>query len=117
MSGWIYPYYTDGGDVTETLSGVFGIAQFYPSSRNGLYLKGGVGLGRDAFDYSGGPTLSDYGLAFVAGAGYDIRVGRHLAITPTIDFQQHDYSGAQGGGHRERLWAFGVALTYQSGGM
>ncbi len=114
ISSWVNSYY-DGGNVTETVSGVFGIAQFYPATRAGLYLKGGVGIGRSAVDYSGGPTISDLGLAGVLGVGYDIRVGRHLAITPTLDFQYHDYSGAEGGGYRERIGAIGVALTYQSG--
>ena len=76
----------------------FGIAQYYPATRAGFYVKGGLGLGRSAVDYSGGPTISDLGFAGVVGLGYDIRVGRHLAITPTLDFQYHDYSGAQGAG-------------------
>jgi Autotransporter beta-domain. len=117
LSSWINSYYGTSGNVTETVGGVFGIAQFYPARRAGFYLKGGMGLGRSAVDYSGGPTISDYGWAAVLGAGYDIRVGRHLAITPTVDFQHHDYSGAQGGGYRERIWSVGVGLTYQSGGM
>jgi hypothetical protein len=116
LSSWINSYY-DAGNVTETVSGVFGIAQFYPAARAGFYVKGGLGLGRSAVDYSGGPTISDLGFAGVVGLGYDIRVGRHLAITPTLDFQYHDYSGAQGGGYRERIGALGVALTYQSGGI
>ena len=116
LSSWINSYY-DSGNVTETVSGVLGIAQFYPAARAGFYLKGGLGLGRSAVDYSGGPTISDLGFAAVVGLGYDIRVARHLAITPTLDFQYHDYSGAQGGGYRERIGALGVALTYQSGGM
>lgn len=116
LSSWVNSYY-DSGSVTESVSGLFGIAQFYPGRRAGFYLKGGLGLGRSALDYSGGPTISDYGWAAVLGAGYDIRVGRHLAITPTLDFQHHDYSGAQDGGYRERIWAVGVGLTYQSGGI
>ena len=74
LSSWINSYYGSGGDVTETVGGVFGIAQYYPAKRAGFYLKGGLGLGRSAVDYAGGPTISDYGFAAVVGAGYDIRV-------------------------------------------
>ncbi|HJP57482.1 MAG TPA: outer membrane beta-barrel protein [Gemmatimonadales bacterium] len=117
LSSWIHSHYDpDFGNVTETVGGVFGIAQLYPAARAGFYVKGGLGLGRSAVDYRGGPTISDLGFAAVVGLGYDIRVGRHLAITPTLDFQYHDYSGAEGGGYRERIGALGVALTYQSGG-
>ncbi len=118
LSSWINSI-TDpvNGDAVETVGGLFGIAQFYPAARAGFYLKGGLGLGRSAIDYSGGPTISDLGFATVLGLGYDIRVGRHLAITPTLDFQFHDYSGAQGGGYKERIGALGVALTYQAGGL
>ncbi len=117
LSSWVNSYYDNSGKVVETVGGIFGIAQFYPMARAGLYLKAGAGLGRSALDYSGGPTISDLGFAGVVGLGYDIRVGRHLAITPTLDFQYHDYSGAQGGGYRERIGALGVALTYQAGGI
>ena len=117
LSSWVYPHYTDSGDVTESLSGLFGIAQLYPGRRAGFYLKAGAGVGRSAVNYSGGPTISDMGFAAVLGAGWDIRVGRHLAITPTIDVQFQDYSGAEGGGYRERIGAIGIALTYQAGGL
>jgi len=89
LSSWINSYYGTSGNVTETVGGVFGIAQFYPARRAGFYLKGGMGLGRIAVDYAGGPTISDYGWAAVLGAGFDIRVGRHRAITPTVVVQHH----------------------------
>lgn len=117
VSSWLHNFYSDNGQVLESVGGVFGIAQWYPAARAGFYLKGGAGLGRSALDYSGGPTISDLGFAAVLGAGYDIRVGRHLAITPTLDFQFHDFSGAEGGGYRERIGAIGIGLTYQAGGL
>ncbi len=118
FSSWFHSI-RDNASATsalESVSGVFGIIQYYPWSRAGLYLKGGIGLGRSAVDYEGGPTISDVGFAAVVGAGYDIRLGRHFALTPTVDFQAHNYSGAQGGGYRERIRSIGLGVTYQAGG-
>ncbi len=118
LSSWFHTIHDqNGASAVESVGGLFAIAQFYPLSRAGLYLKGGLGFGRSAVAYQGGPTISDVGFAAVLGLGYDIRLGRHFALTPTIDIQGHDYSGAEGGGYRERVKALGLAFTYQAGGI
>ena len=42
------------GDATESLSSFLIVGQFYPVRGTGLYLKGGLGLGRNALDFDDG---------------------------------------------------------------
>jgi hypothetical protein len=44
------------GPAVESLSSALFLAQFYPWSSAGLYLKGGVGIGRNAVDFDDGMT-------------------------------------------------------------
>src|SRR5512139_547532 len=48
--GWI----NDQGDRTESLTSVLFITQLYPAPMTGLYLKGGLGLGRNGVDFDNG---------------------------------------------------------------
>jgi hypothetical protein len=54
---------------------------FYPSARGNFFLKGGVGASTVTIE---GPGADGTGIGFgtVLGAGYDIRVGRKISITP-----------------------------------
>ena len=62
----------------------------YPQPASGFFLKGGVGLSLvDTQFREGSATLSidpGYGLGVITGAGYDVRVGRNISITPTVNF-------------------------------
>lgn len=51
--------------------------RFYPSTRSGFFLNGGVGLG--SLSYAG---ESETGLGVMLGLGWDIRVGANVSITP-----------------------------------
>ena len=111
IQGWI----DDQGDRTESLTSILFIWQFYPSPVTGLYLKGGLGLGRSEVDFDDGFGLGDTGFAGLVGAGWEVRVGHRLYLNPAIDLFQHRYTGRGGDRYRERIVNFGIGVLFQSG--
>lgn len=101
------------GPLTETVGGMLLVAQFYPSSTAGLFLKGGIGLGRSAIEDDFGNTEADYGAAGSIGLGWDVRLARHLYLVPTVDFANYQLDAGGGGHYRERITTFGLGLAYQ----
>lgn len=87
ISGW-------GRDIngsTFTESGMTAIAAFYPAGR-GLFLKGGIGFAGWATSAEvGGTTTTSTagGVAGTVGAGYDLRIGSNLYLTPNVEFMYH----------------------------
>jgi hypothetical protein len=55
-----------------------------------LFIKGGVGLSMvDTQFREGSATVTidpGYGLGVIVGAGYDVRVGKNVSITPAVNF-------------------------------
>jgi hypothetical protein len=49
-------------------------------SSAGLYLKGGLGIGRNEIDFNDGFNVGDTGFAGLLGAGYELRLGRRLYL-------------------------------------
>jgi hypothetical protein len=84
-------WYKDYGDGVSLALGtiVDARAKYYPSRTGGLYLTGGVGVGRvhtrlDGFGLIDG-SYNKTGLGIVAGVGYDVRLGQgSLALTPFV---------------------------------
>ena len=115
LGGEVIAWVNEEVDAVESLSSVLLVARFYPLKQAGLYLKGGVGLGRNAVDFDDGFNLGDTGLAALVGAGYELRVSRHLYLNPAVDFVAHTYDGRAGGSYRERLINFGLGVLIQGG--
>jgi len=111
IQGWI----DDQGSRTESLTSLLFITQFYPAPTAGLYLKGGVGLGRSEVDFDDGFGVGDTGFAGLLGAGWEVRVGRRLYLNPAVDLIQHRYTGRGGDRYRERIVNFGIGVLFQSG--
>jgi hypothetical protein len=111
IQGWI----DDQGSRTESLTSLLFITQFYPAPTTGLYLKGGVGLGRSEVDFDDGFGVGDTGFAGLLGAGWEVRVGRRLYLNPAVDLIQHRYTGRGGDRYRERIVNFGIGVLFQSG--
>jgi hypothetical protein len=110
IDGDLNDYYDEYSNV---LSSAMMIAHFYPISRGGLYLKGGVGV---AGNYvrtisPSGFIIKDEetGLATVFGAGLDLRVGRNVSITPTLDVHHQFFNRID---VRERIVSLGVGVTF-----
>ena len=111
LQGWI----DDQGSRTESLTSLLFITQFYPAPATGLYLKGGLGLGRSEVDFDDGFGIGDTGFAGLVGAGWEVRVGRRLYLNPAVDLIQHRYTGRGGDRYRERIVNFGIGVLFQSG--
>ena len=95
-------------------SSVLFVGQLYPAGSAGLYLKGGLGLGRNASKI-GGAEVSDNGFAGLLGAGYELPISRRVFLVPSVDLVQHWYSERDTDGYRERLVNFGLAVVFQTG--
>lgn len=115
LGGEVLSWINDVGPAVESLTSALFIAQFYPISRSGLYLKGGLGIGRNAVDPDYGRGEGDTGFAGLLGAGYELRLGRRFYLNPTIDLVGHRYDDRAAGSYRERLVNFGLGILLQTG--
>ena len=62
---------------------------WYPSPREGFFLKGGLGFGylRGDQDTQEGPIFIDKaGVGYQLGLGYDMRIQRDLSVTAVVNF-------------------------------
>lgn len=125
LGGTLNPHLRLGGEIlswinerhraVESLTSALFIAQFYPATSMGLYLKGGLGIGRNAVDFDNGFGESDTGFAGLLGAGYELHLGRRLYLNPAIDLVGQTYSHRLDAGYRERLVNFGLGILLQTG--
>jgi len=121
LTGWADTFTDDLGErQTQYLAGLLLIGQFYPARDLGLFIKGGAGVSRSGVDVYGPFDAHEDGFAWTAGLGYEIKLGRTLFLTPTLDLLQHrsesrDELGVSQPALYERLVTFGVALTIQPG--
>jgi hypothetical protein len=115
LGGEVLSWINEEGNVVESLTSALFVARLYPLKAAGLYFKGGVGLGRNAVDFDYGFDVGDTGLAGLVGAGYELRLGRHIYLNPAIDLVGHTYDSRAGGSYRERLVNFGLGVLVQPG--
>jgi hypothetical protein len=115
LGGEVLSWINENGPVTESLSSGLFVAQYYPASGLGLYLKGGFGIGRNAVAYPDGFDAGDTGFAGLLGAGYELRLGRRFYLNPVVDLVGHTYDDRSGGRYRERLVHFGLGILVQTG--
>jgi hypothetical protein len=115
LGGEILAWIDDQGEQTASLSSFLFIAQAYPASATGFYLKGGLGVGRNAVDFRSGFDVGDTGFAGLVGAGWELRLGRRVYLNPAVDLVEHRYTGRGGDRYHERLINFGLGVLFQSG--
>jgi len=78
-------------DVTATanLYNLSGTLTYYPKVTSGFFVKGGAGasVADIDFDLAGTNVTVDVGTGpgLLAGAGYDLRVGQRISITPAVN--------------------------------
>ncbi len=115
LGGEVLSWINEVGPALESLTSALFVAQVYPWAGSGLYLKGGLGIGRNAVDFDDGYDEGDTGFAGLVGAGYEIRLGRRFFLNPAIDLVGHRYSNRVIGDYRERLINFGLGIVLQTG--
>jgi hypothetical protein len=115
LGGEVLAWINEQNRTVESLTSVLFVGQLYPFATSGLYLKGGLGLGRNAVDFDDGGGVGDTGFAGLLGAGWEVRVGRRWYITPSVDAVEHRYTGRGSERYRERLINFGLGVVFQSG--
>jgi hypothetical protein len=113
LGGEVLSWFDEDGDAVSSLSSLLFVAQIYPLASAGLYLKAGLGVGRNALEFDYGFDVGDTGFAGLIGAGYELRVGRRLFLNPYVDLVGHSYNGRAGGDYRERLVNFGLGVLFQ----
>ena len=114
LGGEVLAWINEQNRTVESLTSVLFVGQLYPLATTGLYLKGGVGLGRNAVDFDGGGGVGDTGFAGLLGAGWEVRMGRRWYLNPSIDVVEHRYTGRGNERYRERLVNFGLGVVFQS---
>lgn len=62
------------------------VALLYPSQKGVLFTRAGLGIGRAESRCPGGASDVASGLGVTLGTGIDIRMGRNVYFTPSIDF-------------------------------
>jgi hypothetical protein len=85
VNGWLLePSNFNDPTVGENVSTVLGILDVFPVRKVPLFFRGGAGLGM----YSNNHPLAQngHGLAWTAGAGYEIPLRNNLALVPVVDY-------------------------------
>ena len=70
--------------LNESLGNITASVFYYPVTRSGFFLTGGLGF--SAYNLDSSPEVNGSGWGFTTGAGYDIRVGRNVSLTPVVNF-------------------------------
>jgi hypothetical protein len=78
---------TPSGENTVTFANNLALTlYYYPIVQNGLFLKGGAGTSWYVEAESSDLDWEVWGLGFLLGVGYDLRIGRTLSLTPSFTF-------------------------------
>ncbi len=117
LGGEVNAWTKSQNNVTEDLGNVSFAAYFYPQPKSGFFVKGGVGFATTRL-HGGGTPAEATGFGFLAGLGYDIRVGTNISITPVGNF----YVGFDGDmkisgttvntGWKHNVFDFGLGVTF-----
>ena len=86
MNLWIKEEATN---TTLYLGAFTGTVTVYPQASGGFFLKGGFGSSYVSSDFQEGSltaSIEKWGWAVLVGAGYDIRVGHNISITPCVNY-------------------------------
>jgi len=109
--------HSDGTGNTETMTNVTASVYLYPETKSGFFVTGGLGFSN--YYVNSDPSFDGTGWGFTAGAGYDIRVGRDVSLTPVVNFVYGgvgDVSesgvGTVATGWRQRAIDFGLGVTF-----
>jgi hypothetical protein len=90
FNGWSKTAREDDMEMTVNLYSVTGSLTFYPTAASGLFVKAGAGVSTIDVDvdFDGSSVSAELGMGFgfTAGAGYDVRLGRMISLTPAFGY-------------------------------
>lgn len=129
LGGTLQPRVLLGGDIVTWARSANGVddvggnmtaaAYFYPMVRSGLFVKGGVGIAFfSTSPNNSGSGADGAGAGFTIGAGYDVRVGRNISLTPVGNLVYGSVGDLQrnGGtivrGWKQTILEFGLDVTF-----
>ena len=113
LNGWAH----SDGSATETMANVTASLYLYPRRRSGFFVTGGVGL--STYHINSTPSWDGTGWGWTAGAGYDLRFGRDVSLTPVVNYTWGDVgdvnlgsSGTTFTGWRQNVLDVGLGVTF-----
>src|SRR6266513_1213053 len=105
---------------SSSVGGITASVYLYPATRSGFFVTGGLGL--STYHANTFPSSDGTGLGLTAGAGYDIRVGRDVSLTPVVNLVygargDFDVPASGGGlatarGWKQHVIDFGLGVTF-----
>ena len=107
-------WFNSEGNVSQTLSALMAVGQFYPGASAPLFIKGGGGFGYNYFgdSYYGYSYAGDFGFVWNVGAGIEIPVGRQVRLVPTVDYYRFAFDGRSYPNYDEEVVNFGLAIQF-----
>src|SRR6267143_320150 len=84
VGGAVNAWSHSDSSATEALTNLTASLYLYPAARRGLFLTGGLGFSN--YHLNSTPSFDGTGWGFTAGAGYDLRVGRDVSLTPVVNY-------------------------------
>lgn len=121
LGGEIYGFKeSESGDVKTEVGGVLFIAQWYPWTKLGFWVRAGGGMSYAdvRINTASSPEqVTKAGMALSLGLGWDLRVARKVSITPFAatywnGLGAFDYSGGTLDNVLTTLWQAGVGVTF-----
>lgn len=117
INGWLveaYGLYDPAKGAS--LSQIFAIAQVYPWSARGVFLK--VGAGRAIYTSHDPDEFGSSGWGQTIAVGYDWSVSRRFSLTPAINYSRGSLGHVDNvlvavQNRRYRVFDFGIAVTYR----
>lgn len=112
LNGWAH----SDGTATETMANITGSIYLYPRARSGFFVTGGVGL--STYHINSTPSWDGTGWGWTAGAGYDLRYGRDVSLTPVVNYTWGDVgdvnlaSATVFTGWRQNVLDVGLGVTF-----
>ena len=108
---------SDGTGNTESMVNVTASVYLYPETKSGFFVTGGLGFSN--YHVNSSPSFDGTGWGFTAGAGYDIRFGRDVSLTPVVNYVYGGVGnvnksgvGTFATGWKQNVVEFGLGVTF-----
>ena len=113
LSGEVIGRAISEGDTTVARANVTLSMLIFPSRTGGFFIKGGIGFS-SVGTLSEASWSSNQGVGVTAGAGFDVRVGGNLYVTPNVDWLWQSFPSPAGDNlwTTQRLLLVTVGLTW-----